>query len=256
VLALIVKLTISDPRDASRLGSSSAQLPAMRSVLAVLWRQRASRHLGIALILLYTMGLGMGPWFAAFLMRSHHLETSELGAWLGLIFGGVGLVGIILGGYVAARWFSGDERGQVRLSAVAIALTVPFYAVFLFVPQKYLALGALVPVALAFNFFLGPTIALLQRLAADDMRATALAVVMLLANLIGMGLGPQIVGILSDLMMPVCGSDSLRYALLIMSCVAFWGALHLWKSGRTLARDLMQVSESGAQAIPGSAGLG
>jgi MFS family permease len=238
VLAIIVRMTITDPRHQAGSLAAPTRLPVMREVLDALWRQRASRHLGIALILLYTMGLGMGPWFAAFLMRSHHLDTAELGVWLGVIFGVVGLVGILLGGYVAARWFSGDERGQVRLSAIAIALTAPCYAVFLFAPQKYLALGALVPIAVAFNFFLGPTIALLQRLAADEMRATGLAVVMLLANLIGMGIGPQIVGVLSDLMAPVLGADSLRYALLIMSCVAFWGALHLWKSGCTMPQDL------------------
>jgi len=57
----------------------------------------------------------------------------------------------------------------------------------------------------ALSFFFGPTFALMQRLVTNEMRATTLALVMLLANLIGMGIGPQVVGILSDLLMPVMG---------------------------------------------------
>jgi predicted MFS family arabinose efflux permease len=174
-------------------------------------------------------------------MRSHGMRTAELGLWLGLIFGIVGVVGILLGGYVSARWFSDNERGQLRLSAVAIASTVPFFCLFLFVPQKYAALAALVPLAVTFNFFLGPAIALMQRLVIAETRATTLAVVMLLANLIGMGVGPQIVGILSDLLRPAVGVDSLRYAMLIMSFMAVWGAGHLWKAGQTVAEDLSVV---------------
>ena len=73
---------------------------------------------------------------------------------------------------------------------------------------------------IVFNFFLAPTYALMQRLVADEMRATTLAMVMLFANLIGMGVGPQLVGTLSDHLMPAFGKDSLRYALLAVSLVA------------------------------------
>src|SRR6185312_1856927 len=66
------------------------------------------------------------------------------------------------------------------------------------------------------NMYVGPTFALLQRLVSDEMRATTLAAVMLVCNLIGMGIGPQTVGMLSDLLRPVAGADSLRYAFLIV----------------------------------------
>jgi hypothetical protein len=79
---------------------------------------------------------------------------------------------------------------------------------------------------------------LLQRLVADEMRATALAVVMLLVNLVGMGIGPQLVGILSDGLAPAWGSDSLRYAMLIMSLMAPWAGYHFWKAGGSVREDL------------------
>ena len=232
-------------------GCLNSRFLGMGEILTTLWKQPAVRHLSIALILLFTMGLGMGPWYAAFMMRSHGMSIAELGLWLGLIFGLVGIGGILLGGYVAAHWFTGDERGQLRLSALAIVATVPCMALFLFVPGKYPALAAMVPVALTFNFFLGPVIALMQRLVVDGMRATAIALVMMLASLIGMGIGPQIVGILSDLLAPAFGKDSLRYAMLLMSSVALWGAYHLWRAGRTVASDLHAIAAATQSSADG-----
>jgi len=239
LLAALVKLTIAEPRKrASTAQASQQRLPRMVDVLRTLWRQRACRHLSIALILLCTMGLGLGPWYAAFMIRSHGMDTTELGIWLGLILGVGGLLGTLAGGYAAGRWFAQDERGQMRLTAVMIAALMPCFVLFLLLPRKEHALIALVPLMVIFNFFFGPTFALMQRLVPDEIRATTLAVVMLLANLIGMGVGPQVVGILSDLLMPIVGSDSLRYAMLTMSLVALWSAYHFWNVGRTVRGDL------------------
>jgi predicted MFS family arabinose efflux permease len=174
------------------------------------------------------------------------------GTWLGFIFGFGGIAGIALGGYVATRWFANDERAQVRLSGITIALLLPCLILFLLLPGKYSALMAMIPLAVAGNFLFGPTFALMQRLVAEEMRATLLAVVMLLANLIGMGIGPQVVGILSDLLMPIAGRDSLRYALLITSFLALWSACHFWRAGRTVREDLAALVESPGTATVAS----
>jgi MFS family permease len=242
LFAALVKMTIADPRMGERPRKvPERQLPRTADVLKALWRRRASRHLVLGLILLFTMGQGLGPWYAAFMMRSHGMTTADLGVWLGLIFGLGGIAGISLGGYVAARLFADNEQAQMRVSALMIASLVPCFVLFLLVPHKEQALLALVPLVVVFSFFIGPTFALMQRLVGDEMRATTFAVVMLLANLIGMGIGPQIVGILSDLLMPRLGRESLRYAMLTMSFVALWAAYHFWQVGRTVKDDLSAV---------------
>jgi predicted MFS family arabinose efflux permease len=239
LLAILVKLTVREPRvNVHAVTKSIKPAPFFRDVLSLLWNQRSCRHLSIALIVLYMMSLGLSPWYAAFLMRSHGMGTAELGIWLGLIVGVGGTAGILLGGYGASRFYAHDERGQLRAIAFGIASLVPCLAAFLLLPHKHQALMALVPIAVAFNFFFGPVFALLQRLVPEDMRATTLAVVMLFANLIGMGLGPQIVGILSDVLRPSLGADALRYSMLMVSGVAFWGAVHFWKTGETIRADL------------------
>jgi predicted MFS family arabinose efflux permease len=184
------------------------------------------------------MGQGLAPWYAAFMMRSHGMGTAELGVWLGLIFGIGGFAGILFGGYVAATLLPDNEHAQVRFSAVSIGSLVVWYALFLLLPGKHMALMALAPLVAVFSFFLAPTFALMQRLVADEMRATTIAVVMLLANLIGMGAGPQIVGILSDVFAPMLGPDALRYSMLVMSLGSLWAALHFWLAGLSIREDL------------------
>jgi len=269
LVSVLVRLTIKEPRAflQSYQITSDNHRPRLGDVPRMLWQQRSSRHLGAALVLLLTLAQGMNPWFAAFMIRSHGMGTAELGVWLGVLFGFGGIVGIVLGGYAAGRWFADNEQAQMRMTAISVASLVPCFVLFLLVPSKGEALLALLPLVIVFNVFLGPTFALLQRLVEDSVRATTLAVVMLLANLIGMGAGPQIIGTLSDLLAPWLGSDSLRYAMLIMSCVALWTAYHFWQVGKSVAEDLSVISRarhcnsaggavvsgglSGAKGLPG-----
>jgi MFS family permease len=243
LVAVLVKMALVEPR-ASRARAEVADrhMPGMRDVLVTLWRQPSSRHLGIAIVLLFIMGLGLSPWDAAFMIRYHGLRTSELGLWLGLIFGLGGIVGVLLGGYVAAHWFSNNEKGQLRVTGLMVAAIVPSTALFLLLRQKQYALVALVPSVVVCNFFYGPSFSLMQRLVVDEMRATTVAVVMFLVNLIGMGVGPQVVGLMSDLLKPAFGADSLRYSMLAITLVALWSAYHFWRAGRTIGRDLVEVA--------------
>jgi hypothetical protein len=69
---------------------------------------------------------------------------------------------------------------------------------------------------------------------------------MLLANLVGMGLGPQIVGLLSDALRPSLGNESLRFALFSMGLVALGAAHQFWCAARTVKADLETVAAQGS----------
>lgn len=235
LVALVVKLTVSEPREAAEHARSlQPAAPPMRDVVRALWGQGAVRSMSIGLIVLITMGVGMAPWYAAFLMRSHGMGTAELGTWLGLIFGLGGMSGTIIGGYVASKYFADDARRQLRLSAVTIGALTPLFVLFLLVPHKVAALAVFVPLNLTWCVFYGPTFALMQRLVPAEMRATTVAIVMLFANLIGLGIGPQLVGMLSDLLAPSLGAESLRYSMLTMSSLALVAAYFFWRAGEVV----------------------
>ncbi|MDT9598348.1 spinster family MFS transporter [Sphingosinicella rhizophila] len=242
LLALIVFTTIKDPRTARTVEDrSDPERPGMWAVFRHLWVSKSCRNILIGLTLLFTMCFGMNPWYASFLIRSHGMETSTIGVALGLIFSLGGVAGILLGGYIGSNRLADDERAQLRWSGLAIACVMPFFIGFLLLPTKLLALAALVPLQIVLNLFFAPTFALLQRLVPENMRATSLSIIMLFANLIGMGVGPQMVGILSDGLNPSFGVDSLRYAMLAMTIVALWSGYHFWAAGRSVRSDLVEV---------------
>jgi hypothetical protein len=75
----------------------------------------------------------------------------------------------------------------------------------------------------------------MQTLSPVPMRAVASAIEMLCMNLIGLGLGPLAVGVMSDVLAPRFGDFSLNIALAIFTVIGLWGALHFWLCGRALA---------------------
>lgn len=254
IVAAMVKMSITDPRVLlERRLDSERRVPRLTDVVALMWKRRSLRHLSAAVVLLFTVSSGLAPWYGAVMIRGHGMGTAELGVWFGLIFAGSGILGILCGGSIAAWLFAEDESAQLRLSAVTAAGLVPCLALFLFLSNKYEALAALIPFSLLFNFYLGPTFALLQRLVADDMRATTLALVMLSANLVGMGLGSQIVGIVSDLLLPIAKGESLRYAMLLASLAALGAAQQFCYAARTIKQDLL--SSAGSNALAPRVGL-
>jgi MFS family permease len=242
LIALLAKATIFDPRSRRAVvPPGQPRIPSLRDAAVLLWQCRSLRHLSIAIILTLTLSLGMHPWYVAFLVRSHGMRIGDLGFDLGLIFGLSGIVGVLVGGYASTSWIARSEQAQLRLSSVMTGLLAPSFAAFLVVGSASISLGTLVPLVLVFNFFIGPSFALLQRLVPVELRATTLSLVMLLTNLIGMGLGPQIVGMASDMLNPMLGAESLRYAMLTISGLALWGAFHFWRAGETVTEDLERL---------------
>jgi MFS family permease len=239
LMAILVKATIAEtPNRLAAMRGLTNDNRRFAHVLKELWHQHSVRRLALGYICFATLGLGLTPWYAAFLARSHDMSTAEVGLWFGLLVGINGVVGMVLGGYVAGRWLDRDEPRQLRLMALMSVLLMPSFALFLLLPQKHEALLALIPMVLVFNCFSGPLFALMQRLVRENIRATSLAIVLLLSNLIGLGLGPQIVGILSDILEPSVGTDSLRYAMLSMTAAALCAAYFFWMASRTVKNDL------------------
>src|SRR5690606_5741101 len=96
------------------------------------------------------------------------------------------------------------------------------------------------------GFYLAPTFALIQSLVSLRMRALASSILLFILNIIGLGFGPQMVGILSDYFAPAYGSESLRMALMILSGLNLWCALHYYLAGRTLRADQQAIASAAA----------
>ena len=105
--------------------------------------------------------------------------------------------------------------------------------------DPYTALTLSIVPGLLFNVWLGNAIATTHGLVGLRMRATASAILFLILNIIGLGAGPWMVGILSDLLEPTLGVESLRHAMLyLLPAAMFWSACHFYLASRTLRDDL------------------
>lgn len=240
LLALVAKWTLVEPRVAAAEVRAKTPEPPMKAVLALLWHQASCRHLTIALLLVFTMSQGLAAWTLAFMIRVHGMGTAELGLWNGVI-ACLGVPSLLGGAYIVNRWFANSASGQMKLAAMGVMATFACSFAFVLAPGKHMALTAQIAQAFISNAFLIPPFVLLQRLVPDDMRATVLMVILLLSNLVGMGVGVQSVGILSDLLNPTLGQEALRYAMLIMSFIGPWAAYHLLRVAGSIDKDLPKV---------------
>jgi MFS family permease len=153
------------------------------------------------------------------------------------LFGG-GL-GTFLGGWLGDRFARRDQRWYMWVPGTATAIGIPFAAGVYLWPDGYVALLFAVPASLLGAMWLGPTFAMAQGLASADMRALVSAMLLFVINLVGLGLGPLVVGVLSDVLKADFGAESVRYALLWVVLVgAAWSTLHYALAARTLRGDL------------------
>lgn len=251
-LAVVARYTLREPRiDAIRglpsLGAdatASSLHPALMDVLQTLRANGTYRHLLVCYSVMVFYGAGVQQWQPAFFIRSFGMHTGELGSWLALLTATGSLVCIYAGGEFASRYAADNERLQFRvIAAVCIGIGIDHVGLYLS-PNRYVAfffvgLGTMAWIINA------PLVAALQTLIPSRMRATAMAVVWLFANLIGAGLGPMAAGALSDALRPTYGDQSLRFALLALSPLCVWGAWHMWLASRTVANDLGDEPPSG-----------
>ena len=124
------------------------------------------------------------------------------------------------------------------LPAGGVLLAFPFYVAALLSGNPYLAIAILVAPSLLNSLWLGPAFGTIQNLAPMRMRALASAILLFVLNIIGLGFGPFLVGVLSDLLSGPFGHDSLRYAILIATGAYFWAGAHFLLAGRSIRQDL------------------
>ena len=240
VVALFVRYTLREPiRGLMEDRQDVATDTPFPEVLNLLWSRLSFRHLAIGGALNAFAGYSSSNWTASFMIRSHDMSTGELGTWLALIMGVGGAIGVFWGSYIAERLAKFDVRWYMWMPTITGMICVPFMIATYVVEGAYTALIVSIVPGILFNVYLGNSLAMTHALVGLRMRAVASAILFFLINLIGMGLGPWGVGLLSDMLSSELGSESLRYAMLyLLPAVMGWSAVHFLLASRTLQKDL------------------
>ena len=244
LLALVVRFTVKEPpRGLSDQRTTEVAQPSVFSVVKYLLARRSFIHMAVGGGLAAFSGYGLITFAAAFFARTHGMSSGELGTYLGLIFGIPGGIGIALGGRLADHFGEKDTRWFLWVVAVALAVLVPFGVMVFVVNDGLTAMACLVLPVMLGNFYQATTFAQTQTLVGLNMRSVASAILLFTLNIIGLALGPSAVGILSDMLAPTYGDDSLGWALMICGFGNLWAAFHYWRAGTHFPGDLKRVGE-------------
>ncbi len=239
ILALIILVTIKEPKRGRLDAVSIEKSPSVMETLKFLWSQKSAVHamMGAGVSAFWGWGL---MWFTPlFLQRTYGMNEGEAGRLLGEIYlvGGIGAS--LITALIVARPSYADPRKIARLLAVVTAIaTIPsFYAYW----THDLAVAKLmwwifIP---AIYFYIGPAMALCQNLSAPSMRAMTIAISLLIANVLNLIVAPGLVGALSDYFAGPDGADaaSLRIAQLILAPSGLWAAWHYWRAEKYIVED-------------------
>lgn len=256
LFALIAAFTLVEPRKklVADLAARATPQITFGAALAVLMAKKTFWLVAFAAAIKAFIGYGQAPFAASFFFRNHTAELASLAAGfglkpvgflglaLGLIGGAAGVVGAWLGGVIADRYGSKDIRAYVVVPAIASLLAIPFYLVAINLPQAVPAMALLAVPILLSTLWYGPVYATAQSIVDPAMRATTSALLLFIINLIGLGLGPVGVGLMSDFFAGPLGlgsAEGVRWALMVsggLGLVSFW---LFWRARKTIADDMV-----------------
>jgi len=234
LLALLMAKSFQEPTRGTFDTEPPKPAPPILTTAATMWANPAMRHLIAGSVVAAMMAYGFTQWLPTFFIRAHDLSQTQTGLLMAGIFGILGAIGTL----AAGKWFDrlsvrGFQHGMWMLTIVPFVI-LPFFAMGLMADNLVTAILWLIIPAFSGSYAMGPTFAMVQTLSSVHARAVSSAVMMLCLNLIGLGLGPLLVGVLSDVLSTRYGDDALRVALAYFALVGLWGSLHFWLCGRAL----------------------
>ncbi len=160
------------------------------------------------------------------------------------------LIAVMVGGFIADRMSRRNPAWQVYVPLLGTLISIPFLLGFYLAPTWQWAFASAVLAMLAAGVFAGVLLAAVQGLVGPHARALAGAILMFSSNLIGVGLGPFAVGVLSDLLAPTLGDESLRWALVIMKVLPFLAVYHMWIASRHFTAELREAPPAAPAPAP------
>lgn len=264
VLALLVAATVREPpRGHSEGKPDTGTPPAFSEVLQHLWSRVSVRHVFAGITIASFVGYAMVAFTASFFIRSHGFTIAQAGIIAGIIGGGSAAAGTFLGGWLCDRFGKQDRRWYVWIPALGLVLAAPLYALAYLSGDWRMTAALLIGPGILHYMYLGPTYGVIQNMCGPRMRATAIALLLFVVNLIGLGLGPPLLGLLSDfladrllqsgaeaaLSLKTCTPDiaacqrasarGLQLALALFMAIFIWAGLHYHLAARRIRGDLL-----------------
>ena len=239
VMAATIWFTVKEPIRQAPVQQSN-WLADVIDGLSLVGRITSFRRLALAGSLYGMAAYGIVTWMPVYYIRYHGLSTGEAGTVISLAVGVLGGIGAVGGGVVCARLSKRDVRWNCWVPALAIAVAVPLYFAMLITENTTLALVLFIIPGLLSSVYAGPTWSIIQELVPPHKRAIAAAIYLMIFNLVGLGLGPLAVGVLSDLYAPQLGDLSLRWSMITVLLISIGGIWYYLRAASSVVSDLQK----------------
>ena len=239
LLVALLMWTVREPERREVRGSGGARgvhPPAstshpLRDVVAYIGDNRRTflcHTSGYALFAL--VNYGTAAWLPTMLIRTFGWSAGRAGITLGALTATVGVLGIVVGGRTAdAMLARGYQDAKLRVGIVAAVANVACGVAYTLAPSPALAVAALVPYNFFASFAFGAASAALQEITPNRMRAQATALYFSVVNVVGLGLGPSVVALLTDRLFH--DDSAVRYSLLVVTVIGLLAAAALLLAG-------------------------
>ncbi|NOT41382.1 MAG: MFS transporter [Alphaproteobacteria bacterium] len=239
--AFIAAIMLPEPkrqREAMPVTIHAAAIAVPRGGYAALTAKPAFRYFILGTAFVSIAIYGSLVWGTTYVVRFFGWTPGEAGAVVGTLGAVVSLGGTWLGGRMSDSLSTRNARWLLLLPALGLLLASPCTLAAAFAPTIVVLFAASSGEAFFRTLTLAPAAAALQRLAPNDARARAAATAGVVGTLIGLGVGPVLVGAISDGLAPQTGKDSLRYGLAAMVIPQLLAAYCYWRASQTLREDL------------------
>lgn len=238
--ALIVFFTVKEPArgQTDKAPQKVEEVAGLIAVTKHLLSYKTFLYLAFACGLTTFGSYGVGNFTPPFLARVHGLDSVTIGTWLSLTSGIGGGLGTFLGGYIADKLGRKDVRWYLWISIIAGAFKLIPATIFFFSENSQVVLIATFFSTFAVGIFLGPSLAVIHNLVTAKMRAFASAILFFILNLIGLGFGPMVIGLISDFLEPTYQQYSLRWAFTITYLTGVGAMILYYKASQHYTADL------------------
>jgi predicted MFS family arabinose efflux permease len=228
LIAILLRLSVKEPpRGFSEVGVRDDSSSTFTETLKFLLSSRSWMLLMAGFSLVSLTGYAVLMWGYEFFGRVHGMSPIRIGQWMGLIVGVGGSVGTVLGGVLVDRVTQKSLHLGVKVPVWVTLIGFPLGVMFLLAESPMLSILFFAPFYVLLNIYIPAMYAANQALAKLRMRATASAIMLFIVNIVGAGLGPLIVGILSDYFRPQYGIEGIRYALIVSLGIGAIGCILL-----------------------------
>lgn len=278
IVGIIAWMTLKEPRVLGHMAQAKASAaPGFKDALRELSKRKSYWYGVFAATTVSFLGYGHAYFLPSFLTRVHDMGLAERGAAMAGMTLVAGVVGTLIGGFLADKAAQNDRRAYMTVPMVAFMIGIPFFLLAMFAKTAPTAIILIAIPTLLNSLWYGPVYAAVQSLVQPRTRATAVAIMLFVVNMVGLGAGPTAIGFFSDFfahqhfatigngldyasfcargaltakdaLCSAAQAEGIRWSLLATSSVGILAIIFFWMGRKTIVQDLAATAEEAKAA--------